>query len=116
MSAGRPPATPPRPRFWIVLLVNLGLGIPGVVPVFMAWYLLVNWPLAALGLTREEVPGSDSVLPGPAELLPLVLAAVAVWFVVNLLLLRRLGLARTWWWIAAALLPLLPYLALQLFL
>lgn len=43
--------------------VNLVLGIPGVVPVWLLSYFAVNWPLAAVGWTQREPTENDGMLP-----------------------------------------------------
>ncbi|WP_324616927.1 hypothetical protein [Streptomyces sp. NRRL S-146] len=38
------------------LVVNVLLGIPGVVPFWLLWYLAANWPLAEAGWTVQNQP------------------------------------------------------------
>ena len=42
--------------------VNLLLGIPGVVPLWLLWYFASNGPLADIGWTRREPTENDGML------------------------------------------------------
>ena len=49
-------------KLWIPVAVNLLLGIPAVIPLFLAWYILANGPLAALGWTMQDPDENDGML------------------------------------------------------
>ncbi|SDT12332.1 hypothetical protein SAMN05216371_1341 [Streptomyces sp. TLI_053] len=94
--------------------VNLLLGLPAVVPVWLLWYFAVNWPLAELGWTRREPTENDGVLPWLMLAVPVLAVFAAVWWPANHLLRRRRrhryadpGRAGAYW-TTSALLTLVP--------
>ncbi|GAA1392392.1 hypothetical protein GCM10009639_23940 [Kitasatospora putterlickiae] len=93
---------PPR-----AAVVNLLLGVPAVVPVWLLWYFAVNWPLKALGWTVGEPTENDGPLPWLVLAGPLVLAFTALWWLANDGLRRRSGRGRGYWSLSVAL-TLLP--------
>ncbi|WP_368396989.1 hypothetical protein [Streptomyces sclerotialus] len=63
--------------------VHLVLGIPGVVPVWLLWYLAVNWPLAAMGRTTQEPTENDGVLPWLMVAVPVLALFALVWWLAD---------------------------------
>ncbi|MGR4854846.1 hypothetical protein [Streptomyces sp. LARHCF252] len=94
------------------LLVNLLLGIPAVVPVWLLWYLASNWPLAALGLTEREPTEDDGVLPWFVVAGPVVLAFGLLWWLANRPLRRGTTLPPARYWALSVLAMLVPTLVL----
>ncbi|MET8701150.1 hypothetical protein ABZW10_20135 [Kitasatospora sp. NPDC004723] len=72
-------------------VVNLVLGLPAVVPVWLLWYFAVNWPLKALGWTVGEPTENDGPLPWLVLGGPVVLASAALWWLANEGVRRRTG-------------------------
>ncbi|WP_432574395.1 hypothetical protein [Kineococcus sp. SYSU DK005] len=93
----------------LVVIVNLLLGVPGIVPLWLAHYYLRTWPLAALGLTVREPTENDGAGLASALILPIVGTAVLAWFLTGHVLRPRVhASARAWFWptsIGAVLLP-----------
>ncbi|MER5354338.1 hypothetical protein ABT093_28915 [Kitasatospora sp. NPDC002551] len=71
--------------------VNLVMGLPAVVPLFLLWYFAANWPLAALGWTEGEPTENDGPLPWLVLCGPVVVACAALWWLANDALRRRSG-------------------------
>ncbi|WP_407342174.1 hypothetical protein [Pengzhenrongella phosphoraccumulans] len=88
--------------------MNLLLGIPGVIPIWLLWYFASNWPLAALGWTQGEPTENDGMLPWFLIGGPVVALFALVWWLVNDILGRRVVLARWRYWLASAGATLLP--------
>lgn len=109
---------PPAPRrSWTaptsVALVNLLLGVPGVVPLWLAWYWLSEWPLAGLGITRRDATNDDGWVIPTLMILPVVLASAGLWWLIGSGLRRRLGHPpRRWFWPLSVVASLLPTLGL----
>ncbi|MFI7359220.1 hypothetical protein ACIBTP_35480 [Streptomyces avidinii] len=102
-------------QWWTAVGVNLLLGIPGVVPVWLLWYLAVNWPLAALGWTEREATENDGVLPWLVIAAPVVLVFALLWWLTNRALRRRrTAPAFRLYWPVCALATLLPSFALMI--
>ncbi|MER7478519.1 hypothetical protein ABTX60_12815 [Streptomyces sp. NPDC126510] len=100
-------------RHWSApLLVNLLLGIPAVVPVWLLWYLAANWPLAELGLTAREPTENDGVLPWFLVAGPVVAVFGLLWWSANRSLRRRTALPPGRYWALGVLATLVPTLAL----
>ncbi|MFD4970037.1 hypothetical protein [Streptomyces sp. NPDC058424] len=49
-------------KSFVPVAVNLLLGIPAIVPVFLVRYVLSNGPLAELGLTSRDPNEDDGML------------------------------------------------------
>jgi hypothetical protein len=99
----------------MVVGVNFALGVPAVVPVWLAWYYLTQWPLVALGITMQEPTENDGVAIASAVILPVVGFAVLVWFLVGLLLRRRVRhMGALQFWLASFLAVITPTAALIL--
>ncbi|MEU1619676.1 hypothetical protein ABZ479_20545 [Streptomyces sp. NPDC005722] len=99
-------------RWYTALGVNLLLGIPGVVPLWMLWYLAANWPLADLGLTRRDPTENDGILPGLVLFGPVVLLFAVLWWAANRPLAARTALTARRYWLLSVLATLLPTAAL----
>lgn len=90
--------------------VNLLLGIPAIVPLFLAWYVLSNWPLAALGWTRPEPTENDGILLWLIVVVPVFCAFLGVWALINVWLRRRTAVPASRYWPACVAASLVPYL------
>lgn len=100
-------------RHWSApLLVNLLLGIPGVVPFWLLWYLAVNWPLAELGLTVREPTENDGMALWLVIIIPIVTLYGLIWWLANMPLRSRTTLAPRTYWLISVPAPLLPTAAL----
>jgi hypothetical protein len=101
-------------RKWLLTAVgvNLLLGIPGVVPVWLLGYFAVNWPLAALGWTQQEPTENDGMLPWLVIIVPVVALFTLVWWLVNRPMQRRVALDPRLYWLMSALVTLVPMLTL----
>ena len=97
-------------RTWLLTVVgvNLLLGIPAVVPIWLLWYFAVNWPLAALGWTQRNPTENDGMLPWLLVFGPVVTLFAAVWWLANSPMLRRVALAPRRYWLVIALVTLVP--------
>ncbi|KUH36674.1 MULTISPECIES: hypothetical protein [Streptomyces] len=83
--------------------VNLVLGVPGVVPVWLVWYWASNWPLAGLGWTQAEPTENDGMLPWFMVATPVLVLFGLGWWLVNRPLRRRAGVrGRVYWSVAVA--------------
>ena len=92
-----------------VVVVNLVLGVPAVVPVWLAWFYLTVWPLAALGVTTGEPTENDGVLVASVVVLPIVALGVFAWFFMGLWLRRRVDAVKAhWFWPVSILAVLVP--------
>ncbi|MFB7933024.1 hypothetical protein ACFC4C_28375 [Streptomyces sp. NPDC056039] len=90
------------------LLVNLLLGIPAVVPIWLLWYLTANWPLAELGLTVREPTENDGMALWLVIVVPVVALFGLIWWLANSPLRRRTALAPRTYWLLSLSAPLLP--------
>ncbi|MDY0815964.1 hypothetical protein [Kitasatospora purpeofusca] len=70
------------------VVVNLLLGLPAVVPIWLLWYFAVNWPLAALGWTQGEPTENDGMLPWFILAVPVLSVFSGIWWLANHLLRR----------------------------
>ncbi|MET8330401.1 hypothetical protein [Streptomyces sp. NPDC005181] len=97
-------------RKWssIAVGVNLLLGIPGVVPVWLLWYFASNWPLAAMGWTRGNPTENDGMLPWVVFAAPVLALFSLVWWLANRPMRRRAALDPRLYWPASALVTLVP--------
>ncbi|MFE7791517.1 hypothetical protein [Streptomyces sp. NPDC057460] len=94
--------------------VNLLLGIPGVVPVWLLSYLAGNWPLAAVGWTQREPTENDGMLPWLLVGGPVVALFALLWWLANRPLRRRTALAPRLYWSVSALMTLVPSITLMI--
>ncbi|MFI1714119.1 hypothetical protein [Streptomyces litmocidini] len=95
--------------------VNLLLGVPGVVPVFLVWYVLANGPLATLGWTERDPNENDGMWLWLVIVVPVVGLYGLVWGLVNARLRRRTPVSRTVFWTVCAVASLTPFFAIGLF-
>ncbi|MFJ2557331.1 MULTISPECIES: hypothetical protein [unclassified Streptomyces] len=93
--------------------VNLLLGVPAVVPIFLCWYFASNWPLAALGWTRGEPTENDGMLPWFLLGAPVTVGFALLWWLANYPVRRRVPLDSRLYWPAGALLTLAPTFVLM---
>ncbi|WP_441246990.1 hypothetical protein [Kitasatospora sp. McL0602] len=100
--------------WWPAVVANLLLGVPGVAPVWLVWYLAVNWPLAALGWTRREPTENDGVLPWLLLGTPVVALYGLAWWLANRPLRRRVAAAGRLYWPVSALVALVPTFTLMI--
>lgn len=102
-------------RTWLLTVVgvNLLLGIPAVVPMWLLWYFAVNWPLAAAGWTQGEPTENDGVLPWLLIGGPVVVLFTLVWWFVNRPMRRRVALDSRLYWLVSALVTLVPTFTLM---
>ncbi|MFB6955915.1 hypothetical protein ACFCYB_02500 [Streptomyces sp. NPDC056309] len=77
-------------KSFVPVAVNLLLGIPAIVPVFLVWYVLSNGPLAELGLTSRDPNEDDGMLLWLVIVVPVVACFGGIWALVNIWLRRRL--------------------------
>jgi hypothetical protein len=105
-------------RMWklgLAVFVNLLLGIPGVVPLFLVWYLMVNGPLAALGWTMRDPNENDGMLLWLVIIVPVFCLFASIWWLVNVWLRPTTAVRASRYWPVCAAATLLPYFALGLF-
>ncbi|MEU5808364.1 hypothetical protein [Streptomyces sp. NPDC047718] len=102
-------------KSWFALVgMNLLGGIPAIVPVWLLWYFLANWPLAALGWSEPEPTENDGMLPWLIVGGPVVALFALVWWFANRAVLRRIGLTPRMYWPVSALVTLVPSLTLMI--
>ncbi|MFG2483010.1 hypothetical protein ACGFSI_09635 [Streptomyces virginiae] len=99
-----------RKHWWVTVGANLVMGVPGVVPVFLLWYMAVNGPLAELGWTVREPTENDGML---LWLVPVVAAFVLLWWLANDFLRRWNTAAARVYWPVCALVTLVPSVTLM---
>lgn len=88
--------------------VNLLLGVPGVVPAWLVWYVLANGPFAAAGWTVREPTENDGMMLWLIVVVPVVAVFGIIWWLVNEPLGRRAALDARLYWPACVLLSLVP--------
>ncbi|WP_031047018.1 hypothetical protein [Streptomyces sp. NRRL F-5650] len=93
-------------------LVNLLLGVPAVVPVYLVWYVLANGPLAEYGGPMRNPTENDGMLPMLVVVFPVVVLFGLIWWLVNEPLRRRTSLAPRSFWLLCVLVPLWPTAAM----
>ncbi|WP_028799255.1 hypothetical protein [Streptomyces sp. 142MFCol3.1] len=83
-------------RRWPTALgVNLLLGVPGVVPIWLLWFLAANW-------SHPEPTENDGMALWLVIILPIVGLYTLLWWTANRALARRTSLAaRTYWLLSA---------------
>lgn len=99
-------------RPWKLLVpvaVNLLLGVPAVVPLFLIWYVAVNGPLADLGWTQRDPNEDDGMLLWLVIVVPILTLFASVWALVNDSMRRRTPVPAAWYWPACILACLVPY-------
>lgn len=70
-------------KSFVPVAVNLLLGIPAIVPIFLVWYVLSNGPLAELGWTSRDPNENDGMLP-MLVVVPVVACFGGLWALVNI--------------------------------
>ncbi|MEU4682582.1 hypothetical protein [Streptomyces xinghaiensis] len=91
--------------------MNLLLGIPAVVPIFLTWYFLSNGPLAELGWTQRDPNEDDGMLLWLVVIVPVVAGFGGLWTLINLWIRRKLitGAPPYPYWLASVMLTLAPF-------
>ncbi|MFF0423678.1 hypothetical protein ACFYUJ_04595 [Streptomyces sp. NPDC004520] len=102
-------------KLFVPAVVNLLLGVPGIVPYFLVWYVLANGPLAALGWTTQDPNEDDGMLLWLVILVPVLGIHGLVWGLVNRRLARRTPAPGAVFWTVCAVASLAPFLAIGLF-
>ena len=111
------PSSPPRPtstKLRIPIGVNVLLGIPAIVPLFLAWYILANWPLAELGWTQGEPTENDGVLVWLILATPVFCLFGSIWGLTNVWMRRRTAARASRYWLACVAALLVPFACLVL--
>ncbi|MFJ4880846.1 hypothetical protein ACIP93_37345 [Streptomyces sp. NPDC088745] len=90
------------------LLVNVLLGLPGTLPIWLLWYFVVNWPLADLGLTVREPTENDGMLSWLLIAAPIAGLYTLLWWLANKPLRRRSALAPRAYWSLSVLALFVP--------
>ncbi len=104
-------------RIWklrVPIGVNVLLGIPAVVPLFLAWYMLANWPLADLGWTQREPTENDGMFGGLILVTPVLCMFGVIWAFINVWMRRRTAVRASRYWLACGAGLLAPYTCLVL--
>lgn len=96
--------------------LNLLLGLPGLIPVWLLWYLAANWPLAAVGWTEREATENDGVLPWLLVAGPVVALFTVTWWLINRSLQRWTALPPLLHWPVNLFLTLAPSFMLMVIL
>ncbi|GAA2336557.1 hypothetical protein OKJ48_17245 [Streptomyces kunmingensis] len=89
------------------LVLNLLLGIPGVVPIWLLWYLISNW-------TDPAPTENDGMALWLVIIVPVVGLYALLWWFPNRALARRTTLTAQNYWLLSAAGTLLPTAALIL--
>ncbi|MFI6700808.1 hypothetical protein ACIBJC_17845 [Streptomyces sp. NPDC050509] len=95
------------------VVVNLLLGVPAVVPIFLCWYFAANGPLADLGWTQREPTENDGMLLWLVIIVPVVVGFALLWWLANYPVRRRIPMASRLYWPASTLLTLAPTVVLM---
>ncbi|MFF2136020.1 hypothetical protein [Streptomyces sp. NPDC058193] len=103
-----------RPWGWRLTAVgiNLALGVPGIVPVWLIWYVLANGPLAEGGWTQREPTENDGMMLWLVIVVPVVAVFGLLWWLANDSVSRRAAVDPRLYWTAGGLLTLVPTAAL----
>lgn len=89
--------------------VNLLLGIPAIVPLFLAWYILANGPLAALGWTMQNPNENDGMLLWLVITAPVFCLFGLLWGLANAWLRRRTPVRSSRYWPVCVVASLAPF-------
>jgi hypothetical protein len=87
------------------------LGIPAIVPLFLAWYVMSNGPLATLGWTQREPTENDGMLLWLVIVVPVFCLFGLIWTLVNVGMRRRTAVPASRYWLACVAATLVPYFA-----
>ena len=101
-------------KLYIPIGVNVLLGIPAVVPLFLVWYMLANWPLADLGWTQQEPTENDGMLGWLIFATPVVCLFGCSWGLINAWMRRRTAARASRYWLACVVAVLAPFTSLVL--
>ncbi|MFD8464202.1 hypothetical protein [Streptomyces cyaneofuscatus] len=98
-------------KSFVPVVVNLLLGIPALVPIFLTWYFLSNGPLAELGWTQRNPNEDDGMLLWLIFVVPAVGCFGAIWALTNLWIRRKLFAEGppSMYWSVSVVLVLAPY-------
>ncbi|MFD3409748.1 hypothetical protein [Streptomyces cyaneofuscatus] len=112
--AAEPGGPVKKARLWksfVPVVVNLLLGIPAVVPIFLTWYFLSNGPLAELGWTQRDPNEDDGMLLWLIFVVPAVGCFGGIWALTNLWIRRKLFTEGppSMYWSVSVVLVLAPY-------
>ncbi|MFV2117376.1 hypothetical protein ACE14D_02575 [Streptomyces sp. Act-28] len=88
--------------------LNLVLGVPGVVPMWLVWYWMVNWPLAGLGWAQREPTENDGMLPWFMVATPVLVLFALVWRAANRPVRRRAEVSGQLYWSVGAVATFAP--------
>lgn len=69
----------------------MALGVPGIVPIWLTWVYLSNWPIAAVGLTDRSPTENDGFVVFSLIFLPILTLSALGWAGVGHLLRRCTG-------------------------
>ncbi|NJP98280.1 hypothetical protein HCN51_54185 [Nonomuraea sp. FMUSA5-5] len=103
---------------WPPVAANLGLGIPAIVPLYLAWWLLTEYlPMDCRSVADLAEPGLANCGYHTLDHAPIVMLALAVTgllglaavVAVDVVLPLRHGLRLSWWLGATVLIPV-PFL------
>ncbi len=92
--------------------MNVLLGCVAVVPIWLLWHFLSNYPLAVLGLTRREPTDNDGISSWLLILVPVLTVFVLSWLWLNSWLRRGTGLRARPYWTVSLMLMVLPTIVL----
>ena len=101
-------------KLWVPIGVNVLLGIPAIVPLFLVWYVLSNWPLAALGWTQQEPTENDGMLGWLIITTPVFCLFGCIWGLINAWMRRRTAVRASRYWLACVVAVLAPFTSLVL--
>ncbi|WP_346771989.1 hypothetical protein [Streptomyces sp. JH34] len=105
-------------RMWkwlpVAVGVNVLLGVPGVVPVWLLWYYASNGPLASMGWTSREPTENDGLFFWLVAAVVVNAVFLLVWWFANRPVRRRMALDPLVYWPAGALIALVPTFILML--
>lgn len=74
----------------VPVVVNLLLGVPAIVPMFLIWYYLSNGPFADAGWTRRDPNENDGTTLWLVIVVPVVAVFGGLWTLANVWMRRRL--------------------------
>ncbi|GAB3657238.1 hypothetical protein GCM10027589_17190 [Actinocorallia lasiicapitis] len=100
----------PARKWTVCLAVNLLLGIPGIVPIWLAWHFAANWPPAALGWAQREPTENDGMAPTAILTFLAVGLSAVIWWLVNDVVARVTRLRGAAFWAVSLLAVLIPTL------
>lgn len=87
-------------KLLIPIAVNLLLGIPAIIPMFLAYYVMSNGPLAALGWTQREPTENEGTLVLLLGTAPVFCLFGSTWGLVNLWMRPKVPVPAFQYWFA----------------